>query len=110
MITPIKIAAEVWAKVYPDRRPFDQIDPTAQSEWEKVMTTCIRIYEREQWHDLQQNPKDLPSNRRDVEVYVQAQYWLIANFREDGWYTWSGKMYQTVVAWRELKKPYLKKP
>ena len=44
MKTTLDIAAKVWNLVYPDRRPFDQIEATAQQEWGTVTSAAITIY------------------------------------------------------------------
>ena len=41
---PEDLAPIVWTKMYPDRRPFDQIDPSAQADWILVVSITIDEY------------------------------------------------------------------
>jgi hypothetical protein len=39
-----KIAEKVWGTVYPDRKPWNELAPDTQKEWERFTETAISIY------------------------------------------------------------------
>jgi hypothetical protein len=37
------LASTVWKELYPERKPFDQIDPVAQSEWRRFVEITLLV-------------------------------------------------------------------
>ena len=44
MLSIREIAGEIWTRMYPDRRPWDQIGEAAQDEWEEFTRTAFIIF------------------------------------------------------------------
>lgn len=36
-----ELAKRVWRSVYPDRRPWDDLDQSTQDEWKRFCSTCV---------------------------------------------------------------------
>lgn len=84
----------------------------------KELLEEVKKQDKYRWHDLRENPWDLPDTDRDVEIIVNAQFsekpfHQIARSADKEGYVWeiSGQLfYETldastirVIAWREIE-------
>jgi hypothetical protein len=55
MINTTEIAKRVWETAYPDRRPWDKLEPDTRDEWERFVLIALIEYEKLKYENRSKN-------------------------------------------------------
>lgn len=94
-----QIAPIVWAKLYPERRPFAEIAPEAREEWETMCRIAIDTHEAQQWH----GPEERPEHGHRALIKYGGE--LVAAWFNSHHNAWCHATYSDAnIHWREMPK------
>ena len=86
---------------------FEDFNELGEVTWctDKVGDGDIEYQRKPIWHDLKENPDDLPSN--DRIVLIHSKYHITTSCYSSSKWLYEGRYNENVVAWMEI--PELKK-